>query len=172
MDVDRKRQLGGLAGSLDHPADTFPPERLTTLVDEDVSAFDAIFLLLPLQEPQPVDLVPLQIVRAVVGALEAAHNDGALGQVEVIPPQVASLGHAQTVPVDHEADQPVPMAMPVALESGQELGHLVLGEMLVDPVGRVLLTARTGRITLKTNVAEGNNLCGHCWAACISLVTI
>lgn len=92
--------LGSLPGSLDHTADACPAEGLPPFVDEDIGALDAIGLLLPLQEPEAVDLIPLQEVRAVVAALETAHDDGALGQVKVIPPQVACLGNPQPVPVD------------------------------------------------------------------------
>jgi len=38
------------------------------------------------------------------------------------------------MPVDQQADQPIAVAMPVALERGQELVHFGLGQMLSHPV--------------------------------------
>jgi hypothetical protein len=36
-----------------------------------------------------------------------------------------------------QRDQPIPVTMPVALEAGQQLVHLGLGQMLPDPIGIV-----------------------------------
>jgi hypothetical protein len=41
------------------------------------------------------------------------------------------------VAVGDQPDQPIPVTVPVALEGGQQLVHLGLGQMLPDPVGIV-----------------------------------
>jgi hypothetical protein len=55
--------------------------------------------------------------------------------------QIASLRDPQTVPVDDQPDQPIPVTVPVALEGAQQLVHFGLGQMLPDPVGIVLTRA-------------------------------
>jgi len=85
-------------------------------------------------------------MRAVIAALEAAHNDGALGAVEIIPPEVACLAHAQAMTVDHEADQPIAVAVPIALERRQQPVHFRLGQVFTDPIRRIRLATRR-RIT-------------------------
>jgi hypothetical protein len=42
VDVNRKRQLGGLTGSLDHARNAHAAERLAALVDEHPSRLDAL----------------------------------------------------------------------------------------------------------------------------------
>jgi hypothetical protein len=51
---------------------------------------------------------------------------------------------------DQEADQPIAMTMPVALQGGKQPIHLGLGQMLARPIGFVLAAplGLTGRITL------------------------
>jgi hypothetical protein len=44
-------------------------------------------------------------VCAVVAALETAHKDGALGEIEIIPTKVAGLAHPQAMTVDQEAEK-------------------------------------------------------------------
>ena len=78
-------------------------------------------------------LVPLQVVAAIGAPLEAAENDGALLQVDVVPTQIASFGNAQAMAEDQEADQPIAMTMPVALQGDKQLIHLGLGQMLARP---------------------------------------
>jgi hypothetical protein len=43
----------------------------------------------------------------------------------------------QTMAVDNQSDQPIPLTVPVALEGGQQLLHLHLDQVLPDPVGIV-----------------------------------
>jgi hypothetical protein len=74
---------------------------------------------------------------AISAAIEPSHDDGALGEVNVIPAQIASLRDPQAVAVDDQSDQPIPMTMPVALKGCQQLVPFALGQMLPDPVGSV-----------------------------------
>jgi hypothetical protein len=82
-------------------------------------------------------------MNAISAALEPAHDNGALPQVDVIPAQIASLRDPQTMAVDDQPDQPIPVTVPVALEGGQQLVHLGLGQVLPDPVGIVPLASIT-----------------------------
>ena len=66
-------------------------ERLATLIDKDVGPLGPVSLLLPLKEFETIDLIPLQVMNAVGTALEPAHDNGALPQVDVIPAQIAGL---------------------------------------------------------------------------------
>ena len=77
--------------------------------------------MLPSQELKAVKLAPLQVMDAIGAPLEPADDDGALRQVDVIPAQVTSLGDAQTVAVDEQSDEPIPVTVPVALDGGQRL---------------------------------------------------
>ena len=53
------------------------------------------------------------------------------------------------MPVDQQADQPIPLAMPVTFECGEELLDLGFGQVLPDSIDLVALPSiRTGRITL------------------------
>jgi hypothetical protein len=47
--------------------------------------------LLPLQELEAVDLIPLQVMDAISAALEPTDDDGAFPQVDVIPAQISGL---------------------------------------------------------------------------------
>jgi hypothetical protein len=40
--MDRERQVGNLAASLDHPRDSHAPERLAALIDEHIGRLDAV----------------------------------------------------------------------------------------------------------------------------------
>ena len=104
VDVQRKRQPSGLAGPFNHPSNAHPAERLATLIDEDVGCLDPVSPLLPVQELETVHLIPLQVVDAISATLEPADDDGALRQVNVVPAQIASFRHTQTVPVDDQSD--------------------------------------------------------------------
>ena len=81
-------------------------------------------------------------MRAVIAPLETAHNDGALGEVKIVPTKVAGLAHAQAMTVDHEADQPIAIAVPIALEHRQQLVHLGFGQVLAHAIGRVWLARK------------------------------
>ena len=85
VDMHRERQPSSLASPFNHACDAHPAERLTALIDEHVSPLDPVSLLLPLQELEPVHLVPLQVMDAIRAALEPANDDGPLRQVDVIP---------------------------------------------------------------------------------------
>jgi hypothetical protein len=61
------------------------------VADEHVGSLDPVSLLLPLQQLETVHLIALQVMQAVGTALEPAHDNGALPQVDVILAQIASL---------------------------------------------------------------------------------
>ena len=71
--------------------------------------------------------------------MKPANDNRALRQVDVIPPQIASLAHSQTMAIDQEADQPIALPMPIAFQRDKQPGHFVLGQVLADPIGRVRL---------------------------------
>jgi hypothetical protein len=48
-----------------------------------------------------------------------------------IPAQIASLRDPQTMAIDDQPDQPIPVTVPVALEGSQQLVHFGLGQMLL-----------------------------------------
>ncbi len=79
-----------------------------TLIDEHVSPLDPVSLL-PLQKLEAVDFIAFEVVRAVSAALEPAYDDRALGQVDIVPPEIASLRYQQAMAI--ERDQPIPMAV-------------------------------------------------------------
>jgi hypothetical protein len=91
LDVYRERQPSNLASPFYHPPNAHAAEGLATLIDEDVGSLDPVSLLLPLQELETVHLIPLQVMDAISAALEPAHDDGSLWQVDVIPARIASL---------------------------------------------------------------------------------
>jgi hypothetical protein len=86
-------------------------------------------------------LIPLEEVDTVGAALEPADADGALGQVEIVPPQVAGLAHPEPVAIDQQTDQPIAMTVPVGLQRSQELGHLGFGEVFTGAIGIVRLAS-------------------------------
>ena len=118
VDMDREWQPSGFSSPLNHASDAHAAERLATLIDEYVRPFPPFTLLLPLEELEAVDLIPLQVMDAISTALEPADGDGALPQVDVIPAQIASLRDPQTMAIDDQPDQPIPVTVPVALEGG------------------------------------------------------
>ena len=67
-----------------------------------------------MQKLETVHLVPLQVVDAIRATLKPADDDGALRQIEVISTQ-------QAMAVDDQADQPIPVTVPVALERSRQL---------------------------------------------------
>jgi hypothetical protein len=79
-------------------------------------------------------LVALEIVTAVGAALEAPDDHRASAKVDIVPTKIAGLRHPQTMPVDQEADQPVAVAMRIALERRQEFVDFGLGQVLANPV--------------------------------------
>jgi hypothetical protein len=66
-------------------ANALAAEWFAALVDEDKGRRDAVLRLLLLQELQPLNLVLLKAAGAIGAALESAHHDPALVQVEVSP---------------------------------------------------------------------------------------
>jgi hypothetical protein len=86
--MNRERQFGGLASPFDHAADAHATERLGALIDEDVSGFYALGLLLAPQQLDARQFIAVEVMAAIDAALEPAHNDRALGQVEVVPAQL------------------------------------------------------------------------------------
>jgi hypothetical protein len=90
LDMHREWQPSSLASPLDHASNAHPAERLAALIDEDVGRLDPVGLLLPVQELETVHLIPLQVMDAVRAALEPAHDNGSLWEVDVIRAQIAS----------------------------------------------------------------------------------
>jgi hypothetical protein len=117
VDMHRERQPS--ASPLNHASDAHPAEGLATLIDEYVGALDPISLLLPSEELETVDLIALEVMNAISAALKPADDDGALPQVDVIPAQIASLRDPQTMAIDDQSDQPIPVTVPVVLEGSQ-----------------------------------------------------
>jgi hypothetical protein len=110
--------------------------------------------------------VPLQVVAAVGAALKPANDDRALAKIDIVPAKVAGLGYPEAVTVDQQAYQPIPVAMPFALERREELVDLDLGQVLAHPVGNVSLPATTrltGRITIVFGWLQRQNFRGHYW---------
>ena len=89
MDVNGEWQLGSFTGTLDHATYAHSTEWLTTFVDEHVGRRASA-----LQALETGKLVPFEVVAAIGRALEAAHDDGALRQIDVAPPQIAGLADA------------------------------------------------------------------------------
>jgi len=58
------------------------------------------------------------------------------------PAKVAGLAHAQAVAVDHEANQPIAMAVPIAPERRQQLVHFGLGQVFTHTIGCVWFARR------------------------------
>src|SRR6516225_488799 len=100
-------------------------------------------------------------------ALEPAHDDGALRQVDVIPAQITSLRDPQAMAVDDQPDQPIPVTVSIAFEGGQQLVHFGLGQMLPDPVGMVPLPSlcATGRITILFSPPKLDDFARHFYAS-------
>jgi hypothetical protein len=107
-DMNRERQPSSLASPLHHASDTHSAERLAALIDEDVGRLNPVRLLLPVQELETVHLIALEVMDAVSAALEPAGDESALPQVDIIPAQIASLRHPQTMAIDDQPDQPIP----------------------------------------------------------------
>jgi hypothetical protein len=89
--VDRKRQPGGFPGPLDHARDAHALERLATFVNEDVSRLDAVGLLLLPQKLEALEFVAIEVMAAVDAPFQPTHDDGALGQVEIVPAEISYL---------------------------------------------------------------------------------
>jgi hypothetical protein len=91
VDMHRERQPSGFSSPFNHASNTHPAEGLPALIDEDISPLGPVSLLLPSQELETVQLIPLQVMDAISAALKPADDDGALPQIDVIPAQIASL---------------------------------------------------------------------------------
>ena len=44
--------------------------------------------------------------------------------------------------IDQQADEPIPLAVPLALQGSEQPSHFVLGQVLADSIGRVRAPAR------------------------------
>ena len=161
--MHRERQPSSLASPFNHASNAHAAERLTALIDEDVGSLNPFSLLLPVQELETVHLIPLQVVDAISAALEPADDDGPLRQVNVVPAQIASFRHTQTVPVDDQVRLANPGDHAGALERGQQLVHLAFGQMLPDPVGIVPTASlrATGRITNNSGLPKPYDFARH-----------
>jgi hypothetical protein len=73
VNVDGEGQLGSLASSLDHSADTHATERLPSLIDEDIGRPG-----LALQSLEASQFIALKVVNAIGAALQPANRNGAL----------------------------------------------------------------------------------------------
>ena len=65
VDMHREWQPSSLASTFNHASNAHPAERLATLIDEYVGRFNAISLLLPLQELETVHLIPFQVMDTI-----------------------------------------------------------------------------------------------------------
>ena len=65
--------------------------------------------------------------------------------------------------IDDQANQPIPVAVPVALKRRQQLVDFGLGQVLPDPIGLVPLTpsCSTGRITNDLRVPQPHDFARH-----------
>jgi hypothetical protein len=144
--MHREWQPSSLPCPLDHAADAHAAERRAALVDEDVSSLNALGCIGAPEVAQRLVLVALEIETAVGAALEAPDDHRASAKVDIVP----SLRHPQTMPVDQEADQPVAVAMPIALERRQEFVDFGLGQVLANPVIDIRLSPfdATGRFSM------------------------
>jgi hypothetical protein len=91
VDMHRERQPSGLTSPLNHASNAHPAEGPAPFIDDEVGALDPVNLLLPVQELETVHLIALQVMDAIRAALEPAHNNRSLPQVDVIPAQIASF---------------------------------------------------------------------------------
>src|SRR5262245_47735743 len=94
VDVHREVEASSLASTFDHPADPHAAEGLAPFVDEHIAGLG---FLLPLQSLQASEFIALQVMAAVDRSLEPAHPDRALGQVEIVPAQIAGLADAEAM---------------------------------------------------------------------------
>jgi len=83
--------------------------------------------LLALQSLEAGKLIPFQVMHAIGRAFEPTDRNGPLGQVKIIPAQIACLAHAQPVAIDQKPDQPIALTMPVLFQRGEQLGHFAFG---------------------------------------------
>src|SRR5262249_43365245 len=116
MDVHRERQLSGLTCPLNHPSDAHPPEWLAPFIHEHLSRSCPTFSL---ESFEASEYVPLKVMDTIGAVFQPTNSDGALGQIEVIPPEIAGFGYTQTVAIDQQADQPITMSVPIALQRSQ-----------------------------------------------------
>jgi hypothetical protein len=84
---------------------------------EHVCRFDALRCIAALEHLEAGEFVPLQVVAAVVAAFKSAHGDGALGQVNVVPAQIASLADPKPMTVDQQADEPIALPCRLRLDA-------------------------------------------------------
>src|ERR1700733_15071768 len=138
VNVNREGQVGSFARPLDHPSNSHASEGLVSLVQEDVTSFRALTRLQTLQRD---DLISLKIMRAVIATLHTADNDRASAKVDVIPAQITGFANPEPMTIDHQPDEPIPVSMPVPLEGREQFGHLILGEVLANPIGLVGFSA-------------------------------
>jgi hypothetical protein len=116
--------------------------------------------LLACQQLQAVDFVAFEEVRRVGRAFQPADHDLPLRQAEIVPAQIAGFTDAKAMAEDHKTDEPVTVAMPVALQGGQQLVHFLLGQVLAGAVGLVRLSS-TGRFTNTTRGRRNGVLRDH-----------
>src|SRR5262245_38201961 len=138
VDVSRKRKFSGFTRPLDHASNPHAAKWLPALIHEHIGR---PWLLLALEALQPCQFVALQIVSTIGAALQPADGNGALRQVKIIPAHVTSLAHPETVAVDQEPDQPVPMTVAVCFQGSKQLCHLRLCEVLADAIGSIRLAS-------------------------------
>ena len=106
-DVDRKPDPSFGASPFDYPGDAHSPKKCTTFVDEDISR-------LVRQPPEPPQLISFKIVSAILRSLPS-YDDCPSREIDVIPAQIASLASSQTMPIDHEANEPITVTVAIML---------------------------------------------------------
>jgi hypothetical protein len=87
--------------------------RLPAFIDEHTTLPRRPF---PLQSLEPGKLVAFEVMAAIDAALEPADGIGSLGKVDIIRSQFTGFRDSQTVAIDQQADQLIPMAVPVLLQ--------------------------------------------------------
>ena len=61
-------------------------------------------------------LIPLQVVSAIPRSLQPSDDDGPRYEIDIILTQIAGLADAKAMAVDHQADEPIPRAVAIALQ--------------------------------------------------------
>src|SRR5208283_3666011 len=137
MDMNGEAELTRFTCSLDHAGDAHAIKRLAALIDKNEARFQAGSFLIFLQSFETNDFITFQIMRAVHATLEAPDDDCGLTEIDISPAKITRLTDAQSVTINHEPDQPIPLPMAIFIESAQQLGNLAFSQMLARPVSRV-----------------------------------
>ena len=77
-----------------HWIELLPLSRLAALIDEDIGGLEPTLGVIALEGLQTGQLVAFEVMAGIGRALEPAHDDGALGEIDIIPPKIAGLTDA------------------------------------------------------------------------------